>query len=195
MALSVPLQRTFHTNNNDYSELIGNEIAIVLRSALRVGRPDALWKTHLADLHFTYDRHPELLHRKYTLVRGSIESTADLIARHRNSPEVFHGIANHLAPAQAANPPPPPFTADDIFLGVVFNFSPIDTRAGLEFSTLVYPTYAQLSSFAPRRSDIAQMPLLPDWLAHLKMVLAKDYPRRIEDTYRDDAVASAGSAA
>ncbi|KAL8279061.1 hypothetical protein RQP46_008519 [Phenoliferia psychrophenolica] len=193
MALSVPLQRTFQTDNHKFSQLIGDEICIVLRSALRVGRADALWKTHFVDLHFTYDRKIDLLHRRYTLIEGFIDTPTNLRVKYRDFPNTVDGIS-YLA-ANQTKPAPPPNKSDAVFTGVIFTFTPINDKKGLHTENLVVPSYVQLSAFAPRYSNIGRMPLLPDWVAHLKMVLAKDYPRRIEDTFRDDAVASGGSTA
>lgn len=192
MALSSPYQSAFEAETRTYfSDLVGEEILVVLRSALRLGHTDALWKTHLADLHFGYDRHADTLQRRFSFITGHVDTTQNLADANQIAPDLVAGLINYVGPMQLA-PAPPPFGPNDIFIGIICHFYPTSKGDGLQPVSFLYPAWCDPPTFGARFLGLEDLSILPDWVAHLKKNLEGDLPRSIEDIFCDDMTACHG---
>ncbi|KAK4701071.1 hypothetical protein P7C70_g5168, partial [Phenoliferia sp. Uapishka_3] len=185
-ALATPRESVINKDITDYTHLIRAEVIRVLRTPLRLGRPDSLQATSAVVLHFTYDPHSEELSRRFILEDGTVTPSQELLQEVTSATE--RQITEHHYNCPSL--PPEHFQVYLVFK-VKYRLDPRHRPQEGKHLAKHAPFIASLDSWSGY-IPLHKRKLLPDWLSYLKKALSKDLPRLKQWVFLDEIRESEG---
>lgn len=199
-SLAFPLERAAIDDFQIFTHLLAGEVLPLIRTIYRIGRHDECLSTLMATITFCYDPTPSELIRRFSLTKGEVSSLADDVERYRDSPGMEQAMYSITPQGLIANNPHAP--PGSLQYGVIYI---LEYRRDAKRDPL---SWTSIPSFSPALVEresverwnnpipIPERKLLPDWVAHLRRVLAASPKLPRGDDFSqaswDDFVASEG---